>query len=88
MKQNVIQIIRELVGEDYLYFSSRLQIKLSPHKWPDTFWAVCVGPSDRIFLMDGDMKWHEMEETDINYGTVLPTLYQRVQFMQSQTKIA
>jgi hypothetical protein len=51
-------------------------------------WAVCVSPKDEIYLMDGLEQWHQLEETDDNYGFVLSTLYQRVNAYYKQIKTA
>jgi hypothetical protein len=88
MKEDVIKIIKELVGHEYLYFDTSLLVKVSPHTWPVQMWAVCVSPKDEIFLMDGLEQWHELEETDTNYSVVLSTLYQRVNAYHKQFKTA
>jgi hypothetical protein len=86
MKENIITMIKEMVGHEYLYFSTSLLVKITPHTWPVQMWAVSVSPSDEIFLMDGFEAWHKLEETDRNYSLILSTLNQRIQMIYKQVK--
>lgn len=86
MYKEIVQLVKDLVNHEYLYFDTALQIKLSPHSWPLLMWAVCVSPSDQIFLMDGGEQWHQLEESDINSNKVIETLYQRVSLIHKQYK--
>jgi hypothetical protein len=88
MKQEVVKMIRELVGGENLYFDTSLLIKITPHTWPVQIWAVSVSPKDEIYLMDGLEVWHQLEETDTNYHKVLSTLYQRLQAYHKNFKTA
>jgi hypothetical protein len=87
MKEQTVEIIRELVGEGVLYFSTSLLAKVTPHTWPVQMWAVCV-KENRIALMDGAEMWHELEETDRNYSIVISSLYQRVRTIKQTLKAA
>lgn len=78
MKKETTEIIKGLVGHEFLYFATSLLIKISPHTYPVQIWAVCVSPDDEIYLMDGLEQWYKLEETDTNYSRILSTLYQRV----------
>lgn len=88
MKQDVIKMVKDLVGHTYLYFDTALLIKLTPHTWPMAIWGVCVSPSDQVYLMDNAEQWHELKESDVNYSKALNSLYQRVKSIQSTYKTA
>ena len=36
-----IEIVKELVGNEFLYFDTKVEIKTSPHTYPFAAWAVC-----------------------------------------------
>lgn len=88
MKQEIVTMIKGLVGFQYLYFDTPLLIKLTPHTWPVQIWAATVSPSGEIYLMDdlmnGDEQWFQLEESDRNYDIVLATLYQRIKTIYKQ----
>lgn len=88
MKQQIIEIVKGLVGTEFLYFDTSLVMKSSPHTYPVHIWAVCVSPNDEIYLMDGFEQWEKLEETDRNYDQVLSTLFQRVSRIEKQFKTA
>ena len=88
MKEQTIEIIKGLVGNEYIYFDTSLLIKLTPHTWPVQIWACCVSPSNEIWLMTGYEEWFELEETDKNYDMVLATLFQRVSRIKKTYKTA
>jgi hypothetical protein len=87
MKDEILKIISELVGDGTLYFSTSLLAKVTPHTWTVQMWAVCV-KGNRIALMDGAEMWHELEETDRNYSIVISSLYQRVRTIKQTLKTA
>ncbi|NTS42988.1 hypothetical protein HRG84_19030 [Flavisolibacter sp. BT320] len=76
------EIVKDLVGHDYLYFESAVEVRLSPHSFPFAAWAVCVSPKDEIYVMDSDEQWHLVELTDVNAGLVIGSLYQRLKLMR------
>lgn len=86
MYQEIISMVRALVGYEYLYFDTDLFIKLTPHTWPISIGGVCVSPHDEIYLLDNGNRWHKLEATDMNYDKVLPTLYQRLKTITKQFK--
>lgn len=88
MKEQIVEMVKGLVGNEYLYFDTSLLIKLSPHTWPIQIWAVCVSPSNDIYIMDGFEQWEKLEESDRNYSEVLLTLFQRVSRIEKQFKTA
>jgi hypothetical protein len=79
MLQSIITTIRNLVGSEYLYLSEAITIKLNPHSWPLNVWAVCVSPSDELYVMDADEQWHQVSEAD---KLVIPSIYQRVKLLE------
>lgn len=81
MKEEIIYIIKSLVGNEFLYFGTELEIKLTPHSWPVLMWGVCVSNNDEIYLMDGGEEWHKVEEE-----VILQTLYQRMKSIEKTYK--
>jgi hypothetical protein len=79
-----IEIVKDLVGNEYLYFDSALQVKVSPHTHPFQVWGVCVSPADAMYIMDSDEQWHKLELTDINAPLMVSSLYQRLGLMRRQ----
>jgi hypothetical protein len=80
--QECKEIIRELVGHEYLYFDQAVEVKLTPHSYPFHTWAVCVSPKDELFLMDGEEQWHQLELRDQNAALMIGSLYQRLMLMR------
>lgn len=78
MKKIIIDNVKELVGNEYLYFDDALVVKKTPHTAPVKVWAIAISPKDQIFLMDSNQEFFELEETDLNYHLVIASLYQRV----------
>lgn len=81
MLTEIATVVRSLVGHDYLYFDTALEVKLSPHNWPVNLWAVTVSPNDEVYVMDGGEEWHKVEETD---ALIIPSLYQRIKQLKKQ----
>lgn len=81
-------IVKELVGHDYLYFDTAVEIKITPHSYPFAAWAVSVSPKDDIYVMDSDEQWHQLELEDDNAALVIGSLYQRLRLMRVQYKKA
>lgn len=84
MKKIIIEKVKQLAGNNYLYFEDAISVKQTPHSIPVKMWAVCV-KDDAIYLMDSDEQWHELAEGDVNYHLVMASLFQRVMFIQKQT---
>ena len=80
--QECVEIVRDLVGHDYLYFDTAVEIKVSPHTFPFAAWAVAVSPNDELYVMDSDEQWHPVEWSDRNAGLVIGSLYQRLKLMR------
>jgi len=77
-----IDIVKELVGHDFLYFDSAIEVKVTPHSFPFNAWAVCASPDDKLFVMDSGEQWHQVELTDDNAALVFGSLYQRLKLMR------
>lgn len=80
--QECKDIVKDLVGHDYLYFETSVEVKTTPHTYPFSAWAVCVSPKDELFVMDADEQWHQVELEDMNAGLVIGSLYQRLKLMR------
>ena len=77
-----IEIVKELVGHEFLYFDTAIEVKVTPHSFPFNAWAVCVSPNNELFVMDNDEQWHQVELTDDNAALVIGSLYQRLKLMR------
>lgn len=80
--QESVDIVKELVGHEYLYFDTAIEVKITPHGFPFNAWAACVSPKNELFLMDSDEQWHQVEWQDDNAGLVIGSLYQRLKLMR------
>ena len=80
--QECVEIVRDLVGTDYLYFDHAVEVKVTPHTYPFSAWAVCVSPKDELYAMDSDEQWHKVELEDYNASLVIGSLYQRLKLMR------
>jgi hypothetical protein len=76
--EECIEIVKTLVGHDYLYFDHAVEIRTTPHSMPFNAWAVCVSPQNKLFVMDNEEQWHEVELSDVNAVPVVGSLYQRL----------
>ena len=80
--QECVDIVYNLVGNDYLYFESAVEVKVTPHSYPFNAWAVCVSPKQELYVMDSDEQWHKVELADMNAALVIGSLYQRLKLMR------
>ncbi|MFL5809123.1 MAG: hypothetical protein ACJ749_06340 [Flavisolibacter sp.] len=80
--EECIEITRSLVGQEYLYFNDPVEVKVSPHSPSFNTWAVCISPSDKLYVMDNNEEWHEVELNDINGALVIGSLYQRLKMLR------
>jgi hypothetical protein len=74
--------VKELVGHEFLYFNTAIEVKLTPHNFPFNAWAVCVSPKDELFVMDSNEQWHQIELDDDYAAIVIGSLYQRLNLMR------
>jgi hypothetical protein len=77
-----IDIIKDLVGNEYLYFDNAVEVKVTPHNNTFHAWAVCVGPKDELYIMDSDESWHMIELGDNHAALIISSLYQRLKLMR------
>ena len=77
-------IVRDLVGNDYLYFDSAVEVKVSPHSFPFAAWGVCVSPKNDLYVMDSNQQWHQVELNNDHASLVIGSLYQRLRLMRIQ----
>ena len=82
--QECIDIVRNLVGNEYLYFDSAVEVKVSPHSFPFAAWAVCVSPKNELYVMDSNEQWHQVELNDEQASLIIGSLYQRLRLMRIQ----
>lgn len=80
--QECKEIVKDLVGHDYLYFETSVEVKTTPHTYPFSAYAVCVSPKDELYVMDAGEQWHQVELEDMNAGLVISSLYQRLKLMR------
>ncbi len=80
--QECIDIIKDLVGNEYLYFDNAVEVKITPHSFPFNAWAVSVSPTNELYVMDSDEQWHKAELNDSNAALVIGSLYQRLKLMR------
>ena len=80
--QECTDIIKDLVGHEYLYFDSAVEVKVTPHSFPFYAWGACASPTDSLYIMDSDQQWHEVEPND-NAALLIGSLYQRLKLMRT-----
>ncbi len=80
--QECVDIVKDLVGHEYLYFDTSVEVKLTPHTHPFSAWAVCVSPKEDLYVMDSEEQWHQIELSDSNAGLVVGSLFQRLKLMR------
>jgi hypothetical protein len=84
MLQDCIDIVKDLAGNEYLYFDTAIEVKTTPHTYPFSAWGVCVSPDNRLYLMDSNEEWHQVEADSSKAALVIGSLYQRLQLMRVQ----
>ena len=80
--QECKDIVRDLVGHEYLYFDHAVEVKVTPHTYPFSAWAVSVSPNDELYVMDSDEQWHQLAPEDNQAALVIGSLYQRLKLMR------
>ena len=79
-----IELVKEWVGNEYLYFDTALQVKYSPHHFPFSIWGLCVSPTDTLYVMDSDQQWYPIEAATGTDDLVIGSIYQRLMWMGSK----
>jgi hypothetical protein len=82
--QECTDIVKNLVGNEYLYFDTAVEVRVTPHSFPFAAWAVCVSPKNEMFVMDSNEQWHQVELSDDNASLIIGSLYQRLRLMRTQ----
>ena len=82
--QECIEIVKDKVGQDYLYFDSAVEVKITPHTPSFAAWAVCVSPKDELYVMDADEAWHKVALEETLAPMVIVSLYHRLRLMRIQ----
>lgn len=82
--QECKEIVKDRVEHDYLYFDSAVEVKITPHTPSFAAWAVCVSPTDELYVMDADEAWHKVALEDTHAPMVIGSLYQRLKLMRIQ----
>ncbi len=82
--QQCIEMVKEWVGHEYLYFDTALQVKFSPHQAPFSVWGLCVSPADALYVMDSEQQWHAVEAASGADDLVIGSIYQRLTWMGSR----
>ena len=79
-----VEIVKDLVDHEYLYFDTAVEGKTSPHSYPFQAWGGCVSPKNELFVMDSDQQWHLIEPFTGATPLIISSLYQRLQMMRRQ----
>lgn len=79
-----IDIVRDLVDHEYLYFDTAVEVRVSPHSFPFSTWAVCVSPKNELYVMDNNEQWHLVKPEEDHASLVIGSLYQRLKLMRKQ----
>ena len=82
--QDCIKIVKEWMGNEFLYFDTALQVKYSPHHFPFSIWGLCVSPNDTLYVMDSDQQWYPLDAKTGNDDLVIASIYQRLQWLGSK----
>lgn len=82
MKQlnEAIEMVRELVGKDYLYFDKAVTARPTEISFPFYAWAVCVGPDQVLYVMDNDEQWFPVKENQTSIR-LINALHARIYIM-------
>jgi hypothetical protein len=64
-------MVKEMVGNQYLYFADGIQVQLNENSAPFYAWAVSVSPNDNLYVMDAEEEWHKLELEDVNSDNML-----------------
>lgn len=79
--KDCIEIVKDLAGNEPVYFDDPLEVKTGPHSVPVRLWALCVN-ANALYVMDNNEEWYQVELNDVNASLVIATIYQRLQFMR------
>lgn len=80
----LLTMIKELVGDGYLYFDDPAVVRVNPHSWPLEIYGIATTHEGELQLMDKAFNWHPMPNT----VEVVDTLIQRIRIVYSHCKKA
>ena len=84
--KDIWKLTHSIVGLDFLYFDTAIEVKQTPHRDPVRIWGVTVNKNGSVWLMTSDQQWHQLETTDLNYNLVAASVYQRLKmYSKKQT---
>lgn len=86
MYQDIIEMVKEIAGNDPLRFNDPIVIKRTPHLAPHRIYGVCVSPADGLYV-DYSGDWYQLED-NINDSLIISSLYQRVAFIHNKKQTA
>jgi hypothetical protein len=75
--QEIINAVKSEAGNEYLYFSEPVRIKLNGHFGTFHIWGARVSPDNVLYVMDADLQWEKVENLPIDL-VVIHYLYERV----------
>lgn len=79
-------LIKEIIGNNYLYFDKALLVKKTPHDIHSvSLWGATVDPKGNIWVMDANQDWYELNEDET---PIVQSLYQRISIIYSNYKQA
>jgi hypothetical protein len=64
MLTEIIETVKKLAGNEYLYFDNALEIKRTPHAQSFSAWGVAVSPEGELWVMDNEEDWFKVQERD------------------------
>jgi hypothetical protein len=85
MLTEIIETVKKLAGNEYLYFDNALEIKRTPHAQSFSAWGVAVSPEGELWVMDNEEDWFKVQERDT---LLIPSLYQRIKIISEKYKAA
>ncbi|HEV7620106.1 MAG TPA: hypothetical protein VGO09_00155 [Flavisolibacter sp.] len=77
-----IDIIKDMVGHEYLYFNDGIEIKPGPHIHVFTIWGVACSPRNELFIMDNNEEWHRIDLNDLHAQLIIGSIYQRIKLLR------
>jgi hypothetical protein len=79
MYNSIIENVKALAGNEFLYFDKPLKVTEGSQVIPPVnIWAVSVDPNDIIYVMDADEQWYKVEKSDV---VVIVPLHRKIDKM-------
>lgn len=77
----IINKVFDTVSDEYYYFDEPVEVKPTPHTPPVRIYAICVSPTKKLWVMDQNEQWHEVE-ANRESAMLIGSLYQRIQTIE------